>query len=317
MGKKRTRDDSSSERGNSKKKHKKNKHKSKHHKEMKPPITLKIKLGDKYMSTTGDGSFLDDVSSVAESEPLSLADQSVGVFEDGEGSDISVGKDEYEEVGTSGVVGDDDEEAWLEALESGGVDERGYLPAKKASTLTARQRALLGGEDSEALMELPLTKKGTVTEEDVLKKMEKNQKRRVAALKRKEKRKSETVRKLIEKTTKKKDEDKPKLVRAAFPHIRYITSTRPLQLTTAGSKEDVHSLPLLPPLHSLLSLPPGMDYPITRQASARPPPLTLCSVEGCNQVKKYSDSCTSLPLCSLQCYQKLRATDSHSIPVTS
>ncbi len=72
MGKKRTRDDSkcvhlsdedvllitkisqgSSERGNSKKKHKKNKHKSKHHKEMKPPITLKIKLGDKYMSTTG------------------------------------------------------------------------------------------------------------------------------------------------------------------------------------------------------------------------------------------------------------------------
>ncbi len=38
-------------------------------------------------------------------------------------------------------------------------------------------------------MELPLTKKGTVTEEDVLKKMEKNQKRRVAALKRKEKRK--------------------------------------------------------------------------------------------------------------------------------
>ncbi len=38
-------------------------------------------------------------------------------------------------------------------------------------------------------MELPLIKKGTVTEEDVLKKMEKNQKRRLAALKRKEKRK--------------------------------------------------------------------------------------------------------------------------------
>lgn len=36
------------------------------------------------------------MSSVAESEPLSLADQSVGVSEDGEGSDISVGKDECE-----------------------------------------------------------------------------------------------------------------------------------------------------------------------------------------------------------------------------
>ena len=47
-----------------------------------------------------------------------------------------------------GVVpkGDDDqleEEAWLNALESGQVDERGYLPAKrKSSALTARQVVL-------------------------------------------------------------------------------------------------------------------------------------------------------------------------------
>ncbi len=48
-----------------------------------------------------------------------------------------------EEVGTGEVVGDDEEEAWLEALESGDVDERGYLPAKKTSTLTARQVCML------------------------------------------------------------------------------------------------------------------------------------------------------------------------------
>ena len=36
------------------------------------------------------------MSSVAESEPLSLAEQSVGVTEEWEGSDISVGKDECE-----------------------------------------------------------------------------------------------------------------------------------------------------------------------------------------------------------------------------
>ncbi len=41
-----------------------------------------------------EGSFVDDVSSVAESEPLSLADQSVGGSENWEGSDVSVGKEE-------------------------------------------------------------------------------------------------------------------------------------------------------------------------------------------------------------------------------
>ncbi len=37
------------------------------------------------------------------------------------------------------VTGDDEEEAWLDALESGDVNERGYLPAKKTATLTVRQ----------------------------------------------------------------------------------------------------------------------------------------------------------------------------------
>ena len=42
-------------------------------------------------------------------------------------------------VSNEDVGADEDEEAWLDALESGDVNERGYLPAKKASTLTARQ----------------------------------------------------------------------------------------------------------------------------------------------------------------------------------
>ena len=36
--------------------------------------------------------------------------------------------------------GDQEEEAWLDALEAGQVNERGYLPQKKdVSSLTARQ----------------------------------------------------------------------------------------------------------------------------------------------------------------------------------
>ena len=64
-----------------------------------------------------------------------------------------------------------------------------------ATYIVFLQRAMLGGSDigeesTEQLMQLPLDKKGgEMTEEDLLKKVEKNQKRRLAAQKRKEKRK--------------------------------------------------------------------------------------------------------------------------------
>ena len=41
---------------------------------------------------------------------------------------------------SNGHSDDEEEEAWLDALEAGQVDERGYLPKKKEQgTLTARQ----------------------------------------------------------------------------------------------------------------------------------------------------------------------------------
>ena len=40
----------------------------------------------------------------------------------------------------------------------------------------------------------------------------------------------------------------------------------------------------------------------------RPPSPQLCAAEGCSNVKRYSDSVTNLPLCSLKCYKKLRTT---------
>ena len=52
------------------------------------------------------------------------------------------------------------------------------------------QRAMLGEEDVNELVELPLSKsRSELTEEMLLKKSEKNQKRKLAAQKRKEKRK--------------------------------------------------------------------------------------------------------------------------------
>ena len=40
-----------------------------------------------------------------------------------------------------------------------------------------------------------------------------------------------------------------------------------------------------------------------------PPAPALCAVEGCRNPKKYSDSATKLPLCSLQCYRTLRRSN--------
>ena len=51
---------------------------------------------------------------------------------------------------------------------------------------------------------------------------------------------------------------------------------------------------------------------VYKYSSHRPPTPTLCAIEGCGQIKKYSDSFTKLPLCSLQCYQQLRAREKTS-----
>lgn len=49
--------------------------------------------------------------------------------------DVSLGGDSFQLSGQ-----EDDEEAWLDALESGHVNERGYLPqAKDHTSMTLRQ----------------------------------------------------------------------------------------------------------------------------------------------------------------------------------
>ena len=59
----------------------------------------KCQMSDCYNMPCSSGNSLpDDVSSVAESEPLSLADQSFAGSENWEGSDISVGKEDCKSV---------------------------------------------------------------------------------------------------------------------------------------------------------------------------------------------------------------------------
>ncbi|KAL5477150.1 hypothetical protein EMCRGX_G023900 [Ephydatia muelleri] len=224
-----------------------------------------------------EGPLARDDNSVAESESVKAA-SSVCVGEEDLGEEDSPGEGEEHS----------EEEEWLEALEAGDVDERGYLPQKKESVLTARQRAMLGTSEETGLMELPSGKPiKEMTEEMLLKKSEKNRKRRLQALKRKEKDKADTVRKLIEKQSKKKEEDKPKQpTKPAIPHIRYVNSAS---------------------IGTSLSLPVGTDYPLVLH-QAKVVPVQKCAIEQCSNPKRYSDSQTSLPLCSIECYRKLRSS---------
>lgn len=261
------------------------------------PLTLKIKLGGKPITSTAVESDVEDVNSVGDSGSH-MADSSLGRMEGAWPPSDPSYTEEAEEQETAELEGasDGEEAAWLVAMEKGQLDETGYLPQKPGTALTARQRAMMGSTDCQ-LMELPLGKAvKEMTEEMMLKKTEKNRKRRLAAQRRKERRKAETVRKLLEKQSKKKEEGKPAADdRPARAYIHYVSSQH----------------------NASLSFPHGMDLPLTSQEATLRRSVQLCTVEGCGCPQRYSDSATQLPLCSLQCYrtlhQQLTLSTTHSI----
>jgi hypothetical protein len=101
-----------------------------------PPLTLKIKLGGKeeVISTTRGSDQLSvggDTSSLKSSSQLGGGGEDEWAVID---SDVSVGD------GSFSQEADEEEEVWLNALESGLVNERGYLPqVKDPIAMTARQ----------------------------------------------------------------------------------------------------------------------------------------------------------------------------------
>ena len=50
-------------------------------------------------------------------------------------------------------------------------------------------------------------------------------------------------------------------------------------------------------------VPNGYDFPLTYSKPREPPMRMKCSVDGCENDKRYSCSKTGFPLCSLNCYK--------------
>merc|ERR1712179_771498 len=179
------------------------------------------------------------------------------------------------EQNTMVVGGNSEEEAWLEAVESGNLQkvvscDSELRSLREPSMMTARQRALASGVtgDGDGAEELGMLEFGgkpakvekEMTEEDKVEKMVKAQER-----------KDSKVTKQI-KTQKNIKEDTPK--------ISYIANSSGFSL----------------------SFPSGHDFPLLPSAPKSPPkPPTLCSM--CSNRKKYNSSKTGEPVCSLACYK--------------
>ncbi|XP_060812134.1 INO80 complex subunit B isoform X2 [Bombus pascuorum] len=188
-----------------------------------------------------------------------------------------------------------EEERWLDAIESGKLeevdDELKKIKPKDPKLMTARQRAMFERKTDtepnpavEQLMSLPTGyKEKVMTAEAIQKAALKSLKRKQLADEKREKDKKKTMERLLKKQESKASKviGKGKPCRRQVPLVTY-------RLTLEGSS---------------ISLPPGEDFPLQSTEQKEPPIRALCGVNQCKRPKKYSCSKTGVPLCSLECYK--------------
>ncbi|XP_042207145.1 INO80 complex subunit B-like [Homarus americanus] len=192
---------------------------------------------------------------------------------------------------------DSEEERWLDAIESGKLEEVDdeLKRMKNPRLMTARQRAMLekekksdGTDDTfpvipaEPLLSLPSGfKEKVITQEMLAKKAMKTQKRREQAQEKREEDKKKTVDRLL----KKQDSKVGKISRLKF-------SKKEIPMYSYINNKEM----------ATLSVPVSFPFPMEPQSERKIPVVVLCGAPGCSNPKKYSCSRTGIPLCSLQCY---------------
>uniref|UniRef100_T1HPX0 PAPA-1 domain-containing protein n=1 Tax=Rhodnius prolixus TaxID=13249 RepID=T1HPX0_RHOPR len=192
-----------------------------------------------------------------------------------------------------------DEERWLDAIESGKLeevdDELKKIKTKDPKLMTARQRAMLERKGdaipdpcAEQLLSLPTGYREKVMTPEMIKKAAlKSQKRKQLQDEKREKDKKRTMERLLRKQDNKTTKQVVKKnIRKAGATITYCNNINGIRL----------------------SLPPGIEFPLKKQASFPLPEPIKCGVTGCCNIKKYLCSKTKIPLCSLECYKKNLAT---------
>lgn len=182
---------------------------------------------------------------------------------------------------------DDEEEAWLEALESGRLEEVDdeLRKMKDPTLMTARQRALLESKSKDKDEDGPVQVEPIkeMTEEMIQRRMQRAKKRKQQAEEKKEKDKKQTIERLLKKSESRLRANKKLAKKVDMPKVSLLRNSE------AGT---------------LLVFPAGLPYPLAAaRAPCNYPRRVLCGIKGCPNPKKYSCSKTGLPLCSLECYK--------------
>lgn len=187
-----------------------------------------------------------------------------------------------------------DEERWLDALESGKLeemdDELKKIKPKDPKLMTARQRAMYerGSESApsqsnETLLALPSGyKEKVMTAEAIQKAQLKSQKRKQQADEKREKDKKKTMERILKKQETKQPKSASIKPNKDVPPL--VSYKQTLDATTLFFHNDVGCL--------------------MEPRKARDPPKPVFCSMGCGNRKKYSCAQTGAPLCSLRCYRK-------------
>ncbi|XP_062593210.1 INO80 complex subunit B-like [Saccostrea cucullata] len=249
-----------------------------------PKIKLKLKIGGQTMGTKNLPSVEKTENSGDDSPIIDVTDETWG-----EGDEPSF------PTKKKGDDTSDEEKEWLDALEKGTLDDSGMLKrSKDPKLMTARQRALIHGQQAE-LLQLPSGYKTVeLTEEQVEKRQQRAKKRRQQAQEKREKDKKQTLDRLLKKQETKSKGPKVKGSRKSnIPRVRYI-----------NNKSEIS-----------ISVPVGIQFPFLPQKAEPPKPRAICGVNGCKNLKRYSCSKTGIPLCSLDCYKKNMALGVTKLPI--
>ncbi|KAM8939638.1 INO80 complex subunit B [Pelodytes ibericus] len=269
----------------------------------KPQLKLKIKLGGQVLGTKSVPTFTVVPELSQSPSPLMVVDDFDEHLEGVPIEQYRAWLDEDSNLdplpSPGGVLEQDEESRWLDALERGELDVNGDLKRETdESLLTARQKALLQKQQMQTLPLFPPAAyprpQQELSEEMLVKREEKAQKRRLQAAKKAEESKKQTIERLT-KTSKSRGVKPARERRGRLPPcptIRY--------------QQTAHAI--------TVSYPTGVPGPVPAEPRAALPAPTLCSVPGCGNPKKYSCSKTRAPLCSLECYQKNLASAATAEP---
>lgn len=183
-----------------------------------------------------------------------------------------------------------EEERWLDAIESGKLEEVDdeLKKIKDPKLMTARQRAMYErGTDKEPVAELLMSlpsgyKEKVMTAEAIQKAQLKSQKRKQLADEKREKDKKKTMERLLKKKDSKVRSLKNRQVKTQVPMISYINTLE------GGS----------------ITIPPNFEFPLKRKTAIEPIVPVLCAIPDCGNIKKYNCSKTNTPLCSFKCYKQ-------------